>query len=247
MLKVHISILNKGIGKGNVMRADKKIMRYIAGLLCMVLLVTTIFPQVTVNASAEQGVGDTEKVENEDTGNAEEEQQEKEPSANPEQTAGELISDAPAVYPLNNDAADVNDEPLVSEYMYEDDDMLVKAELTNPSAIPQGAELQIRSIVAEDETQKDRYYNISGFLTQKAKEEQFVLDGFLAYELYFLYNGQEIVPADGEVNVSITYKNEIVPDAYKNSQQDGKEVKLYQLQKDASQEETILLADSVLL
>lgn len=243
MLKVHISILNKGIGKGNVMRADKKIMRYIAGLLCMVLLVTTIFPQVTVNASAEQGVGDTEKVENEDTGNAEEEQQEKEPSANPEQTAGELISDAPAVYPLNNDAADVNDEPLVSEYMYEDDDMLVKAELTNPSAIPQGAELQIRSIVAEDETQKDRYYNISGFLTQKAKEEQFVLDGFLAYELYFLYNGQEIVPADGEVNVSITYKNEIVPDAYKNSQQDGKEVKLYQLQKDASQEETILLAD----
>ncbi len=158
------------------MRADKKIM-ISRGFYVVWVLFRTIFTALVVECSAEQGVGDTEKVENEDTGNAEEEQQEKEPSANPEQTAGELISDAPAVYPLNNDA-DVNDEPLVSEYMYEDDDMLVKAELTNPSAIPQGAELQIRSIVAEDETQKDRYYNISGFLTQKAKEDQFVFGWF---------------------------------------------------------------------
>lgn len=225
------------------MRADRKIMRYIAGLLCMVLLVTAIFPQMTVNASAEQNVGDTEKVESGDAKSTEEEPQTTDNTADPKQSTDNIISESPAVYSANSDTSADNDEPLVSEYVYEDDDMVVKAELSNPSAIPQGSELQIRSIIAEDEAQKDRYHNIFGFLTQKAKAEQFVLDGFLAYELYFVYNGQEMVPSDGEVSVSITYKNEIVPDAYKESQQDGKEVKLYQLQKNPSEEESILVAD----
>ena len=106
------------------MRADKKIMRYIAGLLCMVLLVTTVFPQMTVNASAEQT--DTENIaEGETTDSKPEDDGLEEQSS---------LTDIPEPLSDVNVKDTAEDEEISSqtEYSYEDGEIKAVVNLHSP-------------------------------------------------------------------------------------------------------------------
>lgn len=252
------------------MRLDKKIMKYIAGLLCIVLLLTAVFPQVTVKASSEQNIGeasgqDEKQKQEQKAGTADadkdvsEQKTEKEPvdtagTGNTAQdlngqnakTEGTVKNTEPSTSELKKDnksgVADSNKAAKVTSYTYEDDSVIVKAELSEAGAVPSEAELRIRTIT-DSEEQKDRYESITAYLTEKSNESQFVIDGFMAFEIYFVYDGEEILPSKGDVSVSVEYKQENVPDAYLNSTQEGKEVKLYQLQEGGSDVAKLSVAD----
>ncbi|POP34800.1 VWA domain-containing protein [Lactonifactor longoviformis] len=207
------------------MRADKKIMRYIAGLLCMVLLVTTVFPQMTVNASAEQT--DTENIaEGETTDSKPEDDGLEEQSS---------LTDIPEPLSDVNVKDTAEDEEISSqtEYSYEDGEIKAVVNLHSPEAVPTGSELKVRLISKGDEEQKDRYASISAYMAEKSVQDQFAIDAFLAYDIYFVYDGQEIIPSEGGIDVTLSFKNENVPDSYKDSLKDSKELKLYQLQEAA--------------
>lgn len=118
-----------------------------------------------------------------------------------------------------------------AEYVYEDDEKTVAVTLTDGSAIPEGSELKVRNLTAgmEDQSDKEKFEWIDHFMNEKAAASQFVIHGYTYYDIYFLYNGSEIVPGAGEMQVTITYKRDNVTDTYKNSDQSGKEIRVFQL------------------
>ena len=116
-----------------------------------------------------------------------------------------------------------------TEYQYEDDDVMVNAEVVsdNPEALPADSEL-----VAEKITDPEQLEQIAQKILQETGQ---TYDCSHAYDIRFEQDGEEIEPADAVVKVQIQYKESVeLNEAAKQDQQD---VKLLHLTKDDTVED----------
>lgn len=86
---------------------------------------------------------------------------------------------------------------LPTEFTYENGKMKVTATLSDANALPQGAEFVVEEVALSE---KDRA------LVEAKIEEGKELADYVAYDMHFELNGQEIEPEGATVSVSVEYK-----------------------------------------
>lgn len=106
---------------------------------------------------------------------------------------------------LNNYAIAWNGEDTTTEFTYEDEQVTVKAVLSEAGILPRGAVLK-----AEPVEDKAKLKEVKTQLEEQAGEDESI-DGFLAYDIRFEKDGQEIEP-NGQVNVSMNFKEAVKPE-----------------------------------
>ena len=111
---------------------------------------------------------------------------------------------------------------------YEDDDVKVHVSADKEGIIPEGATLQVVPIKKDD----DQYKEIEEQLKKKAEEEAYDIAGFLAYDISFVdKEGKEIEP-NGEVKVSMEYKNAALPEDLDEETAKNADVTVMHLEED---------------
>lgn len=100
-----------------------------------------------------------------------------------------------------------NGEDTTTEYTYDNDQVTVKAVLSEAGILPRGAELKVVPVVEKDEL--DRVENL---LNENITEENDTITGFLAYDISFVKDGAEVEPA-GEVAVTMDFKEGVKPES----------------------------------
>lgn len=78
----------------------------------------------------------------------------------------------------------------------------LEVQATEEAAVLPTDEADVAAIDAASDLEK----TVDGVETAKT------LEGFLAYDICFLVNGEEVEPADGEVNVSIEFNEAVIPE-----------------------------------
>lgn len=105
-----------------------------------------------------------------------------------------------------------DEENAVTELTYENDDVIITVSANTENAIPEGTTLQVVPVVNSGDT-AGQYQEVEQQLGEKATEEEYDITGFLAYDISLIdEDGNEIEP-DGEVQVSMDYKNSVSPAA----------------------------------
>lgn len=96
---------------------------------------------------------------------------------------------------------------------YEDADVKVNVTEVTANAIPENASLKVVPILQNNDETKEQYEAVETELQSKAEDEEYDIVGFLAYDITFVdENGNEIEP-NGEVKVTMNYKNATMPEA----------------------------------
>ena len=103
--------------------------------------------------------------------------------------------------------------------VYEDDEVIV----TVSGAVPENADLKVTPIKADVEETAEEYEQVKKSLDEKSENEEYVIKGFLAYDICFIdiETGEEVEP-DGDVTVSLEYKQEAIPAEAVNQNDDSK-------------------------
>ena len=114
---------------------------------------------------------------------------------------------------------------------YEDDQVTVTVSAAENGVIPANAELKVVPITEDKETE-DQYKDVEKKLQEKAEEEEYEIAGFLAYDITFVDpDGNETEP-NGEVKVSIDYKEATIPESVSEEDVQNAEVTVMHLEED---------------
>ena len=114
---------------------------------------------------------------------------------------------------------------------YEDDQVTVTVSAAENGVIPANAELKVVPITEDKETE-DQYKDVEKKLQEKAEEEEYEIAGFLAYDITFVDpDGNETEP-NGEVKVSIDYKEAAIPESVSEEDVQNAEVTVMHLEED---------------
>lgn len=114
---------------------------------------------------------------------------------------------------------------------YEDDQVTVTVSAAENGVIPANAELKVVPITEDKETE-DQYKDVEKKLQEKAEEEEYEIAGFLAYDITFVDpDGNETEP-NGEVKVSIDYKEAAIPESISEEDAQNAEVTVLHLEED---------------
>ena len=152
--------------------------------------------------------------------NAEAPAQEETPSETEEQVAETPVAETPA--------EEVESEEPILQLTYEDDKVKITVDAIEAGNIPNGATLsvapiekkEITSSMSADEKAKAEKINEQYDLTEqklqeKAENETYDIAGFLAYDITFVdANGNKLEP-NGDVKVSMKYKQAEIPEEAK--------------------------------
>lgn len=115
---------------------------------------------------------------------------------------------------------------------YDDDQVTVTVSAAEEGIIPANAELKVVPITAEDKNTENQYKEVEQKLQEKAKEDEYDIAGFLAYDITFVdKDGNETEPG-GEVKVSIDYKEAAIPEAISEEDAANAEVTVLHLEED---------------
>ena len=113
---------------------------------------------------------------------------------------------------------------------YEDDQVTVTVSAAENGVIPANAELKVVPITEDKETE-DQYKDVEKKLQEKAEEEEYEIAGFLAYDITFVDpDGNETEP-NGEVKVSIDYKEAAIPESISEEDAQNAEVTVLHLEE----------------
>ncbi len=112
----------------------------------------------------------------------------------------------------------------VKELTYEDDSVVVTVSAEKDGVIPKGAELSVtpiekteitKDMSAEEKAEAEKMNEQYAFTEEKLQEESEAKDetmeGFLAYDICFLVDGEEVEPS-GEVQVVLDFKEAAIPE-----------------------------------
>lgn len=114
---------------------------------------------------------------------------------------------------------------------YEDDQVTVTVSAAENGVIPANAELKVVPITEDKETE-DQYKDVEKKLQEKAEEEEYEIAGFLAYDITFVDpDGNETEP-NGEVKVSMNYKEAAIPESISEEDAQNAEVSVLHLEED---------------
>ena len=91
---------------------------------------------------------------------------------------------------------------------YEDDDVVVNVNAYTEDAIPAGASLKVVPIRSDVKETEEQYKEVEEQLNKKAENEDYDIEGFLAYDITFVNENDAEVEPNGFVKVSMEYKKE---------------------------------------
>lgn len=152
--------------------------------------------------------------------------------AEPEQIVENTEVSAEAVKQEQSEA----DAQAVTELRYENEEVEVTVSAQSEGAIPTGAQLQVVPITSNDDATKEQYKEVKEHIQAKADEEEKGIAGFLAYDITFVdAQGNEIEP-NGEVKVSIDYKNATLPEGISEADAKDTNVTVYHLEENENGE-----------
>ena len=98
-----------------------------------------------------------------------------------------------------------------AEYVYEDDQVVITVTAVEPDAIPEGTKLQVIPVVPEKEETAEQYQQVAEKLVEQAENEVYDIAGFLAYDISFVDEAGNEVEPNGEVKVTMNYKEAKIP------------------------------------
>ena len=123
----------------------------------------------------------------------------------------------------------------VQEATYEDDTVKVTVSADEKGIIPNKTTLQVVPISNNGDT-KDQYKEVKKKLQEKAEKDEYEIAGFLAYDISFVdKDGNEVEP-NGEVRVSIEYKQATLPEGMTEEEAKKAEVSMIHLEEDENGE-----------
>ena len=123
------------------------------------------------------------------------------------------------------------EKEMAQEVTYEDDTVKVTVSADEKGIIPNKTTLQVVPISNSGDT-KDQYKEVEKKLQEKAESEEYEIAGFLAYDISFVdKEGKEVEP-DGEVRVSLEYKNAALPEGLTEEEAKDAEVSMLHLEED---------------
>ena len=109
------------------------------------------------------------------------------------------------------ETSESEEETTVSaDLVYEDDDVKITVGANEKNAIPEGATLKVVPVLKDDDKTTEQYQEVEKKLEEKATNEEYDIAGFLAYDITFVDEGGNKVEPDGEVQVSMEYKESAV-------------------------------------
>lgn len=130
-------------------------------------------------------------------------------------------------------------EPEASEYLeYEDDSVKVVVSAVEEGAIPEGSTLKVVPVLPEDEETAEKYTETEARIQEKAESDEFQVIGFLAYDITFVDEDGNKAEPNGQVQVSMEYKEAAVPEAVKGEAAETAEVTVLHLEEDENGEVT---------
>lgn len=140
-----------------------------------------------------------------------------------------VVDETPEV----SDDVDLSEEPgMVNELTYEDDKITVSVSAAEEGIIPDGASLSVKPITAENAETQEQYEEVAQHVEQKVAEEEKEVAGFLAYDISFLdAEGNKMEP-NGEVKVSMNYKEAVIPETVTEEKAETTEVSVLHLEED---------------
>ena len=143
------------------------------------------------------------------------------------------------------------EKEAVTELTYEDDSVTVTVSADQAGIIPDGAELSVTPItkteITDDMSKEEKaqaeeinaQYDFTEEQLQKDSEENdTTMEGFLAYDICFLVDGEEVEPS-GDVKVVIDFKEAAVPEGVS----EDAEVTVKHLKEDESAEDGVVVED----
>lgn len=99
---------------------------------------------------------------------------------------------------------------------YENEEVIVSVTADEEGIIPADAQLKVVSITAENTDTQQQYTEVEQKIKDKVAQQGKEVSGFLAYDIAFVNaEGQEVEP-DGKVQVSMKYKEAVLPPANVN-------------------------------
>lgn len=99
---------------------------------------------------------------------------------------------------------------------YENEEVIVSVTADEEGIIPADAQLKVVSITAENTDTQQQYTEVEQKIKDKVAQQGKEVSGFLAYDIAFVNaEGQEVEP-DGKVQVSMKYKEAVLPPANAN-------------------------------
>ena len=143
------------------------------------------------------------------------------------------------------------EKEAVTELTYEDDSVTVTVSTDQAGIIPDGAELSVTPItkteitdnMSEEEKAQAEEINAQYDFTEEqlqkdSEENATTMEGFLAYDICFLVDGEEIEPS-GDVKVVMDFKEAAVPEGVS----EDAEVEVKHLKEDESAEDGVVVED----
>ena len=123
------------------------------------------------------------------------------------------------------------EKEMAQEVTYEDDTVKVTVSADEKGIIPNKTTLQVVPISNSGDT-KDQYKEVEKKLQEKAESEEYEIAGFLAYDISFVdKDGKEVEP-NGEVRVSLEYKNAALPEGLTEEEAKEADVTMLHLEED---------------
>lgn len=142
-----------------------------------------------------------------------------------------IVDDSPEV--TDEETVDLTEEPgMVNELTYEDDKITVSVSAAEEGIIPDGASLSVKPITAENAETQEQYEEVAQHVEQKVAEEEKEVVGFLAYDISFLDAEGNKVEPNGEVKVSMNYKQAAIPETVTEEKAETTEVSVLHLEED---------------
>lgn len=133
----------------------------------------------------------------------------------------------------DDEAVDLTEEPgMVNELTYEDDKITVSVSAAEEGIIPDGASLSVKPITAENAETQEQYEEVAQHVEEKVTAEEKEVAGFLAYDISFLDAEGNKVEPNGEVKVSMNYKQAAIPETVTEEKAETTEVSVFHLEED---------------
>mgnify|MGYP005755556867 CR=1 FL=1 len=127
------------------------------------------------------------------------------------------------------------EKEMIQEATYEDDTVKVTVSANEKGIIPNKTTLQVVPISNSGDT-KEQYKEVEKKLQEKAKEDAYEIAGFLAYDISFVdKDGNEVEP-NGEVRVSLEYKEATLPEGLTKKEAKKADVTMLHLEEDGKGE-----------
>ena len=206
--------------------------------------------EVVTEPVANEATGDEAAVNSSEQQQQEEQQQEQQQQEQqqqeqqqPEEQQPE--TEAPTVEASAEQPAAEEAQPI-QQLTYEDDNVKIHVSAKTEGIIPENASLKVVPLVKQDVTagmtEKEvqsineinaLYDVVEQKLNEKADEEEYDIGGFLAYDISFVDADGNKTEPNGDVKVTMKYKNAVLPETIEKENASDMDVTVMHLEEDA--------------